>query len=98
MRTESGLALARWLCLSPLKIWWPGTELNRRLQPFQGCALPPELPGHCCDPKLYCAEICELSETRWDDRGAATAVSQTMERNAPIIAIKLYSLNAETSA
>jgi hypothetical protein len=29
-----------------LKIWWPGTELNRRRQPFQGCALPPELPGH----------------------------------------------------
>src|SRR6266852_6746943 len=29
-----------------LKTWWPGTELNRRRQPFQGCALPPELPGH----------------------------------------------------
>src|SRR5215469_111613 len=29
-----------------LKQWWPGTELNRRRQPFQGCALPPELPGH----------------------------------------------------
>ena len=28
-----------------LKTWWPGTELNRRRQPFQGCALPPELPG-----------------------------------------------------
>src|SRR5438094_975404 len=28
MRTESGLSLARWLCLSPLKIRWPGTELN----------------------------------------------------------------------
>jgi hypothetical protein len=25
--------------------WWPGTELNRRRQPFQGCALPAELPG-----------------------------------------------------
>ena len=25
--------------------WWPGTELNRRRQPFQGCALPTELPG-----------------------------------------------------
>jgi hypothetical protein len=24
---------------------WPGTELNRRRQPFQGCALPTELPG-----------------------------------------------------
>src|SRR6478736_5239065 len=29
-----------------LKIWWPGTESNRRRQPFQGCALPAELPGH----------------------------------------------------
>jgi|SRR5579885_719328 hypothetical protein len=28
-----------------LKPWWPGTELNRRRQPFQGCALPTELPG-----------------------------------------------------
>ncbi len=26
--------------------WWPGTESNRRRQPFQGCALPAELPGH----------------------------------------------------
>ncbi len=26
--------------------WWPGTESNRRRQPFQGCALPSELPGH----------------------------------------------------
>ena len=23
-----------------LKIWWPGTELNRRRQPFQGCSHP----------------------------------------------------------
>src|SRR5450631_1770049 len=44
-----------------LKMWWPGTELNRRRQPFQGCALPPELPGHAvrndtrsaCDPTDY---------------------------------------------
>ena len=28
-----------------LKRWWPGTESNRRRQPFQGCALPTELPG-----------------------------------------------------
>ena len=27
-------------------MWWPGTESNRRRQPFQGCALPSELPGH----------------------------------------------------
>jgi hypothetical protein len=23
-----------------LILWWPGTESNRRRQPFQGCALP----------------------------------------------------------
>src|SRR5580658_1330258 len=23
-----------------LKRWWPGTELNRRRQPFQGCSRP----------------------------------------------------------
>ncbi len=32
------------------EMWWPGTELNRRRQPFQGCALPPELPGHVSEP------------------------------------------------
>ena len=26
-----------------LKIWWPGTEFNRRRQPFQGCILPAHL-------------------------------------------------------
>src|SRR5246127_3842483 len=39
---DGGLTISR----NSLKIWWPGTELNRRRQPFQGCALPPELPGH----------------------------------------------------
>src|SRR5436305_7154852 len=42
LRFKRGL---RMTCNS-LKTWWPGTELNRRRQPFQGCALPPELPGH----------------------------------------------------
>jgi hypothetical protein len=37
-----------------LKRWWPGTELNRRRQPFQGCALPTELPGRI--PLLYQTE------------------------------------------
>jgi hypothetical protein len=36
-----------------LKKWWPGTELNRRRQPFQGCALPPELPGHVSRSSYY---------------------------------------------
>jgi hypothetical protein len=28
-----------------VELMWPGTESNRRRQPFQGCALPTELPG-----------------------------------------------------
>src|SRR6059036_259255 len=32
------------LC-SLLDYWWPGTESNRRRRPFQGRALPTELPG-----------------------------------------------------
>lgn len=28
------------------RMWWPGTDLNRRRRPFQGRALPTELPGH----------------------------------------------------
>jgi len=35
-RNETGFWNARKL----LKTWWPGTESNRRRQPFQGCALP----------------------------------------------------------
>jgi hypothetical protein len=44
-----------------LKTWWPGTELNRRRQPFQGCALPPELPGHAAP--LHGPDACELWAT-----------------------------------
>src|SRR5580698_3126087 len=43
--TEHRCEISGWSAKS-LKMWWPGTELNRRRQPFQGCALPPELPGH----------------------------------------------------
>ena len=42
MRTEAILLIGP----NCFEMWWPGTELNRRRQPFQGCALPPELPGH----------------------------------------------------
>src|ERR1019366_6804697 len=42
MRTEAVLPIEA----KCFEMWWPGTELNRRRQPFQGCALPPELPGH----------------------------------------------------
>ena len=42
-------------------IWWPGRELNPRRQPFQGCALPPELPGHVSEPAGFAGhEDCSL--------------------------------------
>jgi len=34
-RTESGLRPSYEVRASPLEWWWPGTELNRRRQPFQ---------------------------------------------------------------
>ena len=37
MRTESGPRRFVQNRLSPLELWWPGTESNRRRQPFQGC-------------------------------------------------------------
>src|SRR2546427_12270032 len=37
MRTKSGLKVHEAIYLSALKTWWPGTELNRRRQPFQVC-------------------------------------------------------------
>jgi hypothetical protein len=42
-------------------MWWPGRELNPRRQPFQGCALPPELPGHVFGYTFkFGAETCSL--------------------------------------
>src|SRR5262249_39575450 len=52
--------------------WWPGTESNRRRQPFQGCALPTELPGR----DLVC---CTHARLRWDSMKACCV------RNALII-------------
>src|SRR5215472_101073 len=52
--------------------WWPGTESNRRRQPFQGCALPTELPGR----DLVC---CTHARLRWDSMKACWV------RNALII-------------
>ena len=38
---EGSFAVEGGLTIAPnsLKIWWPGTELNRRRQPFQGWIL-----------------------------------------------------------
>ena len=42
---RSDFRTAGFCCKCFVLKWWPGTESNRRRQPFQGCALPAELPG-----------------------------------------------------
>jgi hypothetical protein len=71
-------------------LWWPGTELNRRRQPFQGCALPPELPGHAAP--LHGLDACELWAT--PDLPELPAVKNAgVLGTATIITTKLDSLN-----
>ena len=57
--------------------WWPGTELNRRRQPFQGCALPPELPGH-----VLSAQLCPQNDWRPNCDRAPCALSLGGRREA----------------
>jgi hypothetical protein len=62
------------------KMWWPGTELNRRRQPFQGCALPPELPGHVWLTACLPARFSCLADEVWQARtldGMATQIGQS---------------------
>jgi hypothetical protein len=47
---SNGMKTAQRATLSYEKTWWPGTELNRRRQPFQGC-IHPSLSS--CSPYLY---------------------------------------------
>ena len=42
------------------RMWWPGTESNRRRQPFQGCALPDRLHGGRLDVAHGRLAIAEL--------------------------------------
>jgi hypothetical protein len=43
-----------------LNLWWPGTELNRRRQPFQGCALPLSYLATFRNPLSAGCEDCSL--------------------------------------
>ena len=74
------------------KMWWPGTELNRRRQPFQGCALPPELPGHFCRSTAEGLRVVGYAMLGGiaGNRGLLHAEACG---TAPIIATKLDSLN-----
>ena len=77
-------------------MWWPGTELNRRRQPFQGCALPPELPGHFC---RFTAE--GLRVVGYANIGGIAGNRGLLQCgswwNSPIIAIKRDSLNVRSA-
>ena len=77
-----------------LKTWWPGTELNRRRQPFQGCALPPELPGHVRNParcglRGMCASRCLWREYHSSETFSVTEAYGTVS----IITTAFTSLN-----
>ena len=54
------------MALSACKIWWPGTELNRRRQPFQGCSHP-SLSG--CNPYLYRRLYPHFDRIYWTHNG-----------------------------
>src|SRR6202035_932796 len=77
------------------KMWWPGTELNRRRQPFQGCALPPELPGHIFETRSSVAG-CEDRSLHADCCGIATERKCSLPNTCGtflIIATAVSSLN-----
>src|SRR5271165_5823306 len=68
--------------LNCFEMWWPGTELNRRRQPFQGCALPPELPGHVSKPTLpWTTRTCSLHADCGGIAGRATRIGCRSVRN-----------------
>jgi hypothetical protein len=79
-------------------IWWPGRELNPRRQPFQGCALPPELPGHV---RPATSQVCRT--VRFEQIVAGVPAnhylqSEQLNRTLPIITTTPHSLNARARA
>src|SRR5256885_10791912 len=88
MRTEA-ILLIRCNCF---EMWWQGTELNRRRQPFQGCALPPELPGHVSKPTVCGREGCSLHAGRVGVTGRNCSTPETCGTTL-IIATGVISLN-----
>src|ERR1700733_2882635 len=81
-------------CKSMKIKWWPGTELNRRRQPFQGCALPPELPGHILLLRSGTVASCRLRQLWRTCRESRAVETLGACGTAPIITTKLDSLNA----
>jgi hypothetical protein len=54
------------MSLCACKIWWPGTELNRRRQPFQGCSHPNLSSGN---PYLYRRLYPHFDRSYWTHNG-----------------------------
>src|ERR1022692_2857161 len=78
--TRADAKAFRTACKS-LILWWPGTELNRRRQPFQGCALPAELPGH--DARVRKETM--LRQLNYNN-AAAVAPNASSEQTSPVAA------------
>src|SRR5215467_7809347 len=74
------------------EMWWPGTELNRRRQPFQGCALPPELPGHVSRPAAWACEDVRFNPILAGQTTGTTTIGSVWTLS--IIATDGISLNA----
>src|SRR5580700_4691934 len=62
----NGMKTAQRATLSYEKTWWPGTELNRRRQPFQGCSLP---NPSSCTPYLYRRSYPHFGRSYWTQNG-----------------------------
>jgi len=54
------------MSLRACELWWPGTELNRRRQPFQGCSRP---SLSSCNPYLYRRSYTHSDRSYWTHNG-----------------------------
>jgi hypothetical protein len=98
---EALFAVNGGLRISPnlLKTWWPGTELNRRRQPFQGCSHP---SLSSCNPYLYRGSYPHFDRSYWTHNGpnnqthADTGVRQDSDRaNGSLVVRSLLSTSCE---
>src|SRR5881296_2938531 len=61
--------------------WCRGTESNCRHQPFQGCALPTELPRHLVERKTWRIDA-QQATCRWIQNGLHDT-AQVLARSSP---------------
>src|SRR5215472_5057278 len=73
-----------------LKTWWPGTELNRRRQPFQGC-IPPSVSGDSATSKHE--RVSFFSPSFWNHNGTNQHI--TVGRRGlpqPLLVIRVHAV------